>query len=509
MSTDRRPSAAPPRATDPLAEQAKFRAMVELGSDVVVLVGADGTMLYVSPAMERLLGHPVVDVEGRRNLEFIHPDDHAMCEAALAELLTVPRRVVRLRYRAPHRDGTYHWMEGVATSLLDEPHVGAILVSVRDISEQRRAEDLLRESEARFALAVEGVKDGIWDWHLGAQSLFLSPRSRELLDLSADEPAGPNNFAERVHPDDQPHARERWQQHLESDQSHFEIEFRSRKAGGGYRWLLARVRTVRDAQARPARMAGSISDISARKHAEEESRQRQAELAHVLRVSAMDDMAASIAHELNQPLAAIVNYARGCTHRLDGLGVAPEVLEALDRIASEALRAGDIVRSLKRVVRKEPPGESSVDIGALAHEAAQLVRPDATERGIAVRLDITPSLPPVLADRVQIEQVMLNLLRNAVESITRHPLLIAVRAQATPSGGVSVAVSDTGIGIPAALMQRVFAPFFTTKTSGLGMGLSISRTIVESHGGRLWAEPNAGAGMTFSFTLPAERADPP
>ncbi len=509
MSTDRRPSAAPPRATDPLAEQAKFRAMVELGSDVVVLVGVDGTMLYVSPAMERLLGHPVAEVEGRRNLEFIHPDDHAMCEAALAELLTVPRRVVRLRYRAPHRDGTYHWMEGVATSLLDEPHVGAILVSVRDISEQRRAEDLLRESEARFALAVEGVKDGIWDWHLGAQSLFLSPRSRELLDLSADEPAGPNNFAERVHPDDQPHARERWQQHLESDQSHFEIEFRSRKAGGGYRWLLARVRTVRDAQARPARMAGSISDISARKHAEEDSRQRQAELAHVLRVSAMDDMAASIAHELNQPLAAIVNYARGCTHRLDGLGVAPEVLEALDRIASEALRAGDIVRSLKRVVRKEPPGESSVDIGALAHEAAQLVRPDATERGIAVRLDITPSLPPVLADRVQIEQVMLNLLRNAVESITRRPGLIAVRAQATPSGGVSVAVSDTGIGIPAALMQRVFAPFFTTKTSGLGMGLSISRTIVESHGGRLWAEPNAGAGMTFSFTLPAERADQP
>jgi PAS domain S-box-containing protein len=222
-------------------------------------------MLYVSPAMERLLGHPVTEVEGRRNLAFIHPDDHVRCEAALAELLAAPRRVVRLRCRAPHRDGTYHWMEGVATNLVDEPHVGAIVVSLRDISEQRRAEDLLRESEARFALAVEGVKDGIWDWHLDAGNLFLSPRSRELLDLAADEPAGLDVLAARIHPDDEPRVRERWQGHLESDQSHFEVEFRSRKAGGGYHWLLARVRTVRGADARPARAASTSAPWRARR----------------------------------------------------------------------------------------------------------------------------------------------------------------------------------------------------------------------------------------------------
>jgi signal transduction histidine kinase len=219
----------------------------------------------------------------------------------------------------------------------------------------------------------------------------------------------------------------------------------------------------------------------------------------------MNEMAASIAHELNQPLAAIVNYARGCARRLDAGSPAPDVLEALDRIAHEALRAGEVVRSLKRVVRKEPPREAAFDLVAVVHESVQLVRSEATERGIGVRVDAADGIGTVRGDRVQLQQVVLNLLRNAIEAITHTPGLIEVRI--APFGAeVRLSVSDSGTGVPPDLLERVFAPFFSTKATGLGMGLSISRTIVEAHGGRLWVEANPGAGATFSFTLPA-RAD--
>lgn len=205
---------------------------------------------------------------------------------------------------------------------------------------------------------------------------------------------------------------------------------------------------------------------------------------------------------MNQPLSAIVNFARGCARRLADGGAAPDVLDVLDHIASEALRAGEVVRGLKRVVRKEPPHNSAVDLNDVARDAVALVRAEAREREIALHLESAPYLPPLRADRIQIEQVILNLLRNGVEAIAQPPGMVSVRIDLLEGRTVRVAIADTGNGIAPELCERVFAPFFTTKTSGLGMGLSISRTIIEAHGGRLWADPNPAAGTTFSFTLP-------
>ncbi|MDX2171428.1 MAG: PAS domain S-box protein [Deltaproteobacteria bacterium] len=492
-------------AREHLDRERRFRGLIEHSSDLVSIVSPDALLTYTSPSIERVLGYHPEQWMGRSIYDLVHTEDHELCRSALVQLASGPGVTVRVQYRLSHADGSWHWMEGIACNLVHEPAIGGIIVNARDVTEQRRAEDRLRESEARFALAVDGAKDGIWDWDLVSDQFFASPRMREILDLDADTPVSVLTvFGNNLHPDDYQRMQEGWQAHLQGDATHYEAEYRFRRRDDTYMWLLARARSVRDPGGVPRRMVGSLTDLTERKRAEEAARQRQAELAHVLRVSAMDEMAAGIAHELNQPLAAIVNYARGCARRLDD--APPDVLEALDRIAAEALRAGDIVHGLKRVVRKEPPRESAVDLKAVAREAVQLVRPEATERGISLRLDLHPDLPEPLGDRIQIEQVILNLLRNAIEAIALRPGLVALRILPHDQGGVRVAVSDTGGGIPAALRDRIFAPFFTTKTSGLGMGLSISRTIVEAHGGRLWAEPNPGAGTTFLFTLPYRKA---
>ena len=482
----------------------RFRALIEHSSDIILSYDAAGVITYVGPSIEATLGHPAASLMGTDVFALVHPDDQAACRAAVASLLAAPGNTARLQYRARHADGSWRWLDGIGSNQLDEPAIGGVIVNARDVTEWRAAEEQLRESEARFALAIDGAKDGIWDWNIAMGTIFVSPRMRELLGVDPDaEIDVPDFFAARFHPDDYARVEEGWIAHLHDAATHYEEEYRYRVPGSGERWLLVRARTVRDADGAPQRMIGSLTDITARKRAEEAARDRQAELAHVLRVAAMNEMAAGIAHELNQPLAAIVNYARGCARRLEPRGDAGDIIEALDQIATEALRAGEVVHSLKRVVRKEPPRESLVDLAGLAREAVQLVRAEAGDRGVAIRVTDDASIEPLRGDGIQLQQVVLNLLRNALEAIADRPGLIEVRTERTAGGALRVSVADTGRGVPPDLLDRIFSPFFSTKDNGLGMGLSISRTIVEAHGGRLWAEARGGSGAIFAFTLPA------
>jgi signal transduction histidine kinase len=234
---------------------------------------------------------------------------------------------------------------------------------------------------------------------------------------------------------------------------------------------------------------------------------RDAEMAHLLRVSAMGEMAAQLAHELTQPLGAIANYAAGCRRRLEATpGQPAELIGAVDRIGREALRAGEIIRRLRGFVRKAEPRRAPVDVNALVREVAELVDGEARERGVAIDLSLQPALPDVDADAVEIEQVLINLARNALEAMQESPgdtptLTVATRLQ--DAALVEVIVRDTGPGL-ANGTEVIFEPFHTTKPNGLGMGLAISRTIVESHGGTLAALPNPIRGATFRFTLPAK-----
>jgi signal transduction histidine kinase len=239
---------------------------------------------------------------------------------------------------------------------------------------------------------------------------------------------------------------------------------------------------------------------------------RQSELAHVLRVSAMGEMGAQLAHELTQPLSAIANYAAGCRRRLQLEAPRHEALvEAVERIGAEALRAGEIIRRLRGFVRKEEPRLQAVDVNTIVEEVVTLVGGDAREHGIDLQLTLDPALPTVEADPIQLEQVIFNLVRNALEATQPDPgpfAAVGIMTRRNGGGGVEVLVCDAGVGISDDEEHKIFEPFHTTKPSGLGMGLAISRSILEAHGGTLTMTRNQTRGVTFAFALPAREREP-
>jgi signal transduction histidine kinase len=245
--------------------------------------------------------------------------------------------------------------------------------------------------------------------------------------------------------------------------------------------------------------------VQERLQAAEQARQHQADLAHVLRLGTMGEMAAGLAHEINQPLAAVANYARGGVLRLrDGSAKPADLLPILEAIAQQALRAGEITRRVRDLVRKEPVEQKPVDLNELVRDAVHFVDNEAGRSRIQVQLNLAPGLPPIVCNGVQIEQVILNLLRNAVEAV--HACAngaghISVATALAGGDAVEVSVRDDGIGLPEPPAD-IFAPFYSTKAQGLGMGLSISRSIIEAHRGDLRATRNPDGGSTFHFTLP-------
>jgi len=263
---------------------------------------------------------------------------------------------------------------------------------------------------------------------------------------------------------------------------------------------------------------GFIRDISERKQTEDQLRasernlqMTQAELARVSRLTTMGELAASIAHEVNQPLTAVINNANACLRLLADRNLEPDVLRrALEGIVADGTRASAVLARIRGFIKKEPAEKNPLDINEVIQEVLVLAGRELYENQVLVDHQLTTDLPFVLADRVQLQQVLLNLIMNGIEAsvaVTDRPRLLWVQSRIGESGDVTVAVSDSGTGFDLEV-DRVFTPFFTTKAKGMGMGLSISRSLVESHGGRLWATSNSPCGAVFSFTLPVTAGSP-
>ena len=308
---------------------------------------------------------------------------------------------------------------------------------------------------------------------------------------------------------------EKWRLHIATLEAHQPFRgfvFRVAADDGSAHYVAASGKPVFDAEGRFLGYRGVGSDVTAAvraEQAEEALHKTQMELAHVARVTTLGELAASIAHEVNQPLAAIVINGEVGLRWLDReVPDLAEVREALGGMISNGRRASEIIQRLRALSRKTETQKVALDINDAISEVIPLVQQEVLSHRVSLRLDLAPTLPAVLGDRVQLQQVIINLIVNGMEAmapVTDRPRELVVRSQLDDSGQVLVAVEDSGVGIDPENAKQLFNAFFTTKPSGMGMGLSICRSIIENHGGRLWASRNAGPGATFQFTLPSHQ----
>jgi PAS domain S-box-containing protein len=350
------------------------------------------------------------------------------------------------------------------------------------------------------ALAFSSSPDGKNEW--------VNRRWVEYSGLSAEASSG-SGWRSSVHPDDLDEHVKKWQRSLASGEP-FENEARRRSASDEYRWFLVRAVPLRDAHGNILKWYGTLTDIEDRKKAEQERerlRQLEADLAHGNRVSTMGELAASLSHELRQPIAAAITNAKTCLRWLAREQPDMEqAREATMRIVKDGNRAAEIIEHLRSFYKKGAPLERElVDVNEVVREILDLLRSETSRYSICMRTELAAELPKVTADRVQLQQIVMNLMMNGIDAMkdvdeTRE---LTIQSQHGKDGQVLISVSDTGVGLPPQQADKIFNAFFTTKTHGTGMGLRISRSIVESHGGRLWAVDNSPHGATFHFTLPA------
>jgi PAS domain S-box-containing protein len=316
-----------------------------------------------------------------------------------------------------------------------------------------------------------------------------------------------------VHSDDVPEVTARWQASLASGEP-FECEARVRRADGAYRWMLHREVALRDESGQIIRWYGSSIDIDDRvtEHAQfEQERERfrrlEAELAHKNRVSMLGEMAASLAHELRQPIAAAMIDAKVCLRTLaDNRVDVQAAREAASRLVKAATRADEIIKRTTALYKKDTTQHAPMHVNAVIREMAALLRQEASASSISIRTELGEGIPDIMADRVQLQQVFVNLMLNAIDAMKDTGGVLTITSHMSDEGALIIGVSDTGIGLPTENPDRIFESFVTTKPHGTGMGLAITRSIVESHGGRVWAVANAGPGATFLFTLPTSDA---
>jgi len=369
-------------------------------------------------------------------------------------------------------------------------------------------EEKLQRSEAYLAEAQRLTHTGSWAWRVaGREALHLSEEWYRIYGLDPEEgmPAWDERL-QRTHPED----RAKWRGAIDravAEKSDYEVEFRILLPDGSVKYIHTVGHPVLNASGDLVQFVGSSTDITERKHAEEALRQAQTDLAHASRVTTMGELTASLAHEVNQPIGATVTDANTCLRWL--AGETPNLEEARAaamRIVKDAKRAAEIIGRTRLLFKKGIAERELVDVNEVIREMIVLLNSEATRYSVSIWTELAANLPQAMGDRVQLQQVMMNLIMNAIDAMKdmdgRREL--AIQSQPAEDEHLMVSVSDTGVGLPPQHADQIFNAFFTTKLHGTGMGLSISRSIVESHGGRLWAADNPPRGASFCFTLPTK-----
>jgi PAS domain S-box-containing protein len=502
------------RAEDVLrASEERFRRYFELGLIGMAMSSPTKGILEVNDELCRILGYQRSELLQKYWAEITHPDDLAADVAQFNRVMAGEIEGYSIDKRWLRKDGRVidSIMAAKCLRRADgsvEYFVGLVL----DTTERKRAEEKLGESERRFRLLAESIPHHVWSFRPDGSVGYWNQR---LIDYtgSTEEELRSGGWA-ALHPDDVDRVKAAWEKAW-AQGTQYEMEQRVRGRDGRYRRFVCRGVPVKDAQSRPIEWFGTGTDVEARRQAEEALHKAQVELSHVTRVMTLGELAASIAHEINQPLGAIVNNSNVCLGLLaQALSPNDDLREALSDILNDANRASSIIARIRAMTQRGLLKKTSLQLRDVIADVLALARRELAEYRIEVRTELPEDLPRVSGDRVQLRQVLLNLVMNGIEAMSgvaekRRVLTIGgQRDELASRSAVRISVQDLGGGIKLENMKHIFEAFYSTKPQGMGMGLRISRSIVEAHGGRLWAAPKAGPGAAFFFALPAESRTP-
>jgi PAS domain S-box-containing protein len=490
---------------DTLREQAE---LLELTHDTVMARDAGDTITYWNRGAERLYGWGREEAVGKTACELLRTRYPVAREDIAGALLRDGHwegELVNAR-----KDGTLVTVASRWSVQRDEAgrRIGTLETN-NDITDRKRAEEALRQSQAAYLAEAQKVSQtGSFGWDAASGEVFWSAQTFSIFGYETGVTPSLELMMKRVHPEDFARVQSVFESAArDRENGAFDIEYRLLMSDGGVKHLHAAAHPMRDELGR-RQFVGALMDVSAAKQAQERLQQTQAELAYTGRVITLGALGASIAHEVNQPLAAIVVTGEACLRWL-ARDVPPrdQLAGAVRSIISDGQRAGAIVQRVRGLTRKAELTKTELDLNEVIEEVVPLVQREVAGHRAFLQIDKAPALPMVLGDRIQVQQVLINLIVNGIQSmaaVADRPRLLVIRSRIGEGGDVTVAIEDAGIGIKSEDAERIFDAFFTTKADGMGMGLSICRSIIEAHGGLVWAAANgSGPGATVTFRLPA------
>src|SRR5215831_15740548 len=490
------------------AREERWHRLFETSSAGMALTDLTSRHISTNSAFQNMLGYTDEEFKALTAIDITHPDERATSEAVVADFASGARQEYHVDKRYIKKDGMPLWVNVTTTYVPATDVTPPMLQDVYiNIDDRKRAEQALRASEKRWRTVFETSSVGIATSDENLRVSTANSAFQRIVGYTEDE-LREMKWIDLTHEDDRSVTEELVGSLLDGQLQAYNIEKRYRRKDGQTIWVNVYNTLVPATATTPAFFPAIIIDITDRVRAEAALQRSQAELARVARATTIGELAASIAHEINQPLAAIVASGNACRRWLEGQNLT-RAKESLQRVIADAERACEVIKRVRSLTSNAMPECVELNINVVVKEVLAIARGELQARQVSLQLQLSDDIAPVQGDKVQLQQVVLNLVINAIEAmavVTGRPRVLSIISERGEDDGAQVTVQDCGPGLDPAHAARIFQPFFTTKPGGIGMGLSISNSIMEAHGGRLWASPALPCGSAFHFSLPRTRS---
>ncbi len=487
------------------AAEERWRSVFENSAIGVALTDLNGRFLAANPVYEEMLGYTEEELRKLSFFDVTYEEDLGLNQTLIGELLAAKRQQFQIEKQYRRKNGSLIWVRNNVSMVPGTERVPRFLMALsEDITERKQAEENLRRSEAFLAEGQHLARVGSFSWRVETDEITWSEQLYHIFEFDEDTPLTVERIFSRVHPDDIQLLRE-MAERARRDGSDMNYEHRLLMPNRSVKYVTMVAHATRGRDGR-LEYIGAVQDVTQRRLSADALSKARSELARVAGMTSLGVLTASIAHEVNQPLSGIITNAGTCLRML--AADPPNVdgaRETARRTIRDGNRASEVITRLRALYGKKDPAIESVDLNEATREVLALSLSELQDHRVLVQQELAGGLPLVAGNRVQLQQVILNLLRNASDAMSAvddRPRQLLIRTERDEGDRVRLAVTDAGVGFAPQSADRLFESFYTTKNDGMGIGLSVSRSIIESHHGRLWAMPNNGPGVTFSFSIP-------